>query len=408
MTEPWPTPSPPVRRLLRQAAELALRPRPEWTADIDAAALAGTRMEVIAADPVLAEGIRRTTTANLLHWAAANVKAPGRRVPPNLEPDNLETARDLARRGLGRTALDSYRTGQSLASRRWMAICFELTQDLSLLHELLDVSLLSIATFIDDTLDAVFAVLEAERDQLHRGSHAERRAVVARIVEGAPISRARAETQLGHPLTGPHVAAVVWTTLEGDPAALDAAAEALAQAGGTARRLTVVASSASHWLWLPLAAAPAVDDVASRLAGHPEVSVAIGRPGHDVVGFRRSHLDAAAAQRMMTRLASPQRIARYQDVQLVDVLTAEPVRADGYVTDVLGDLATAAQEIHDAVLTLVQERFNTSRTAERLHTHRNTVIRRLARADELLPRPLAENPVDVAAALQVLQWRGAR
>lgn len=138
------------------------------------------------------------------------------------------------------------------------------------------------------------------------------------------------------------------------------------------------------------------------------MSVAIGRPGHDVVGFRRSHLDAAAAQRMMTRLASPQRIARYQDVQLVDVLTAEPVRADGYVTDVLGDLATAAQEIHDAVLTLVQERFNTSRTAERLHTHRNTVIRRLARADELLPRPLAENPVDVAAALQVLQWRGAR
>lgn len=217
MTEPWPAPSPPVRRLLRQAAELALRPRPEWTADIDAAALAGTRMEVIAADPVLAEGIRRTTTANLLHWAAANVKAPGRRVPPNLEPDNLETARDLARRGLGRTALDSYRTGQSLASRRWMAICFELTQDLSLLHELLDVSLLSIATFIDDTLDAVFAVLEAERDQLHRGSHAERRAVVARIVEGAPISRARAETQLGHPLTGPHVAAVVWTTLGGTP-----------------------------------------------------------------------------------------------------------------------------------------------------------------------------------------------
>ncbi len=190
MNEPWPTPSPAVRRLLRRGAELALRPRPEWT--LDAAALAGTRMEAIAADPVLAEGVRRTTTANLLHWAAANVRSPGRRVAPHLEASSLETARDLDRRGLGRTALDSYRTGQGLATRRWMAICFELTTDPVLLQELLDVSLLSIATFIDDTIDAVSAVLEAERDQLHGGSHAERRALVARILEGQPVSRASA------------------------------------------------------------------------------------------------------------------------------------------------------------------------------------------------------------------------
>jgi hypothetical protein len=34
------------------------------------------------------------------------------------------------------------------------------------------------------------------------------------------------------------------------------------------------------------------------------------------------------------------------------------------------------------------------------------VLRRLARADELLPRPLAENVLGVAAALEVLRWRG--
>jgi DNA-binding PucR family transcriptional regulator len=58
------------------------------------------------------------------------------------------------------------------------------------------------------------------------------------------------------------------------------------------------------------------------------------------------------------------------------------------------------------VLTYVRELGSTSRTAERLYTHRNTVLRRLARADELLPRPLAENVVSVAAALEVLRWRG--
>jgi DNA-binding PucR family transcriptional regulator len=59
------------------------------------------------------------------------------------------------------------------------------------------------------------------------------------------------------------------------------------------------------------------------------------------------------------------------------------------------------------VRTYIREQCNASRTAERLYTHRNTVLRRLARADELLPRPLAEDVIGVGAALEVLRWRGA-
>ncbi|GAB2635551.1 hypothetical protein GCM10027068_13820 [Prescottella soli] len=50
------------------------------------------------------------------------------------------------------------------------------------------------------------------------------------------------------------------------------------------------------------------------------------------------------------------------------------------------------------------EQCSTTRTAERLYIHRNTVVRRLARADELMPRPLASNPIVVGAALEVLRW----
>ena len=73
--------------------------------------------------------------------------------------------------------------------------------------------------------------------------------------------------------------------------------------------------------------------------------------------------------------------------------------ADGF-TDTLGDLRHADAATQEAVLTYVHELGNTTRTAERLFTHRNTVLRRLARADELLPRPLAENVVGVGAALE--------
>jgi hypothetical protein len=35
----------------------------------------------------------------------------------------------------------------------------------------------------------------------------------------------------------------------------------------------------------------------------------------------------------------------------------------------------------------------------------NTLLRQLTRADELLPRPLGENSVNVAVALDIVQWR---
>ncbi len=405
MSEPWPTPSPRVADLLRQGAQIALNPRAEWIEDLHAAALSGSRMRAIAEDPVLREGVRRTNLANLLHWASANAQHPGRRVRPHIGPEALENSRDLVRRGLDAGALDSYRTAQNAAWRRWMEICFELTGDPDELHELLDVSSHSISAFLDDTVAAISEQMDAERHELVRGTHAERRAAVALLLEGAPITRARAEAQLGYPLTGSHTAAVVWTSEHASMDQLESVAEHLVRASDARRRLTVVAGAGTLWVWLPVARAPRS---AAYLAEYPEIRVAVGRPGRDIDGFRGSHLDALTAQRMLARLTSPQQYARYEDVQMVALLTTDPAQADEFVTDTLGDLEHADREILDVVRAYVREQCNTSRTAERLYSHRNTVIRRLARADELLPRPLAENLVAVAAALDLLKWRQAK
>ncbi|WP_073486374.1 PucR family transcriptional regulator [Streptoalloteichus hindustanus] len=404
----WPDLSPRVRELFRRAAEIALNPSAEWIERLHAAALGGERMRAVTEDPVLEAATRRANLANLLHWAAANVHNPGRRVPANVSNEVLEAARDLVRRGLDESGLDAYRTAQSVAWRRWMEICFDLTRDPAELHALLDVSALSIATFVEDTINAVSERMRDERAELRRGTHAERRAVVTLLLEGAPISRARAEAQLGYGLTGPHTALILWSTATTASDQLGAAADAVMRASGAAHRLTVVASAASLWVWLPVGTAPGVDELTDALAALPDIRVALGRPGPNVEGFRRSHLDAAATQRMLTRLTSPRQVARYEDVQLVALLTAEPSQADEFLTATLGDLCHADPDTQETVATYVREQCNTTRTAERLYTHRNTVLRRLARADELLPRPLAENVVDVAAALEVLRWRGMR
>ena len=420
----WPVLSPGVAQLFREGARIALNPRAEWVDQLHSGVLSGDHVRPIAEDPVLAEGIRRTNLANLLQWASANVQRPGERVPPALVPDALATARDLVRRGLDTAALDSYRTGQSVAWRYWMEICFELTSDATQLRELLEVSSLSISTFIDDTIAAIAARMDLERADLTGGTHAQRRATIALIMEGAPITAARAETQLGYRFAGPHTALIAWSSHEAapDPAAnpnptitaesavLESAAEALMKTAGADRRLTVVASAAALWLWLPVTA-PTTAQLAPVVARHPRVRVAVGRTGNGLEGFRRSHLDAGLAQQMLADHSSRRQIASFSDIQLVALLTRDAARAEEFVGDTLGTLGAgeaAEAELRDVVSAYIREQCNASRAAERLYTHRNTVLRRLARADELLPRPLADNVVHVAAALELLAWRNGR
>jgi hypothetical protein len=72
----------------------------------------------------------------------------------------------------------------------------------------------------------------------------------------------------------------------------------------------------------------------------------------------------------------------------------------------LGQLADAGTEITEAVRGYIAAQCNASRAAAELYTHRNTLLRRLARADQLLPRPLAENVLNVGVALEMLRWQG--
>jgi DNA-binding PucR family transcriptional regulator len=406
---PWPKPSERVRELIRAGAERALRAPPEWLDEIDAATLSSEHMQAVAGDPVLAAATRRTNRSNLAHWAAANIRDPGAPVPPNLSPEALGVSRDLVRRGVAESALHSYRTGQNAAWLRWMTIAFELTSDPAELRELLDVSARSISAFIDGTIAAIAEQMNAERDELTRGTHAERREVVALVLDGAPIAPASASHRLGYDLEQAHRAAVVWSdAAESDLGALERGAEAVASALGDRRPLVVMASAATLWIWAPVAGE--IDPerrgrLRVTLERLGDVRVALGTRGSGVDGFRRSHFDAVTTQRMLARVGSDARITSFDEVRLVSVVTQAPDQARELVAYTLGDLATAAPELRDALRTFLAEGCNASRAADVLHTHRNTLLRRLARAEELLPRPLDGSRIDVAVALEVLRWQ---
>ncbi|CUU54067.1 DNA-binding transcriptional regulator, PucR family [Parafrankia irregularis] len=399
----WDLPPSRIRELLRRGAELVLHPKPEWLDELDAATLAGPARQQVAEDPVLAAAIRRSNRSNLRYWAAANIRAPGERVPADLGDVPLAVARDLVRRGLDDAMLGAYRSGQSVALRYWIEIVFTLTSDPEELQVLLDVSCRSIATYIEDTVDAIAAQMDRERADLTHGTHAERREAVTLLLDGAPLSPQRAQQRLGYRLEGAHWAAVIWSDdPDIDLADLDRAADLLAVAAGDPRPLTVLASAATRWVWVH--GEPDLARLHATAAEIPAARIAIGRRRVDLDGFRRSHHDALTVQRMLARLGAPRQIATYADVELVALLTADRERADQFVAGALGDLATAPPELREAVRTFVAAGCNATAAAARLYTHRNTLLRRLARAERLLPVPLADNLIPVAAALEIQHW----
>ena len=400
MDSDWPQVSPRIAELIRTGAEFILDPPKEWVEQLHEASLSGARMQAVADDPILAEGTRRTNWANTMRWASHNVTNPGQRVPAQLTPEIMVATQHLVRRGLDEASLDAFRTAQNVAWRLWMQICFGLTNDPDDLRELLDITSRSISAFIDDTVTAMSNQMRAEREELARGSGSQRREAVTLVLEGAPIPVARAEALLGYRLAGPHTAVVLWSAAPDAAPSLQEASEALIAAVGAQSRLTIVASTASWWMWLPV---PHIGDF--DLRSLPDVRVSVGRTGTDIEGFRTSHFEAVTTQRMHAQLGSHRPVVHFDDIRRVSLLTSDDAAATEFVADTLGEFASADAELLTTVQTWINLQCNTSRTAEQLYTHRNTVIRRLARADELLPRPLAQSFVDVAVALEILQWR---
>jgi DNA-binding PucR family transcriptional regulator len=190
-----------------------------------------------------------------------------------------------------------------------------------------------------------------------------------------------------------------------DQAALARAAEALVPVTGAQQVLTVIASSSSVWAWLAAAANADAGAITAATAAHPGVRVAVGPAGTGVDGFRRSHFDAVATQRLMSRRPDL-RVARFADVQLVALALQDEQRAREFVARTLGQLVDAEAELRDTLCAYISEQFSAARTARALYTHRNTVLNRLQRAERLLPLPLAGHGLEIGVALEIARWLG--
>jgi DNA-binding PucR family transcriptional regulator len=404
----------PAVEVVARIAEQMLARADVLQAEMDAAILEAA--PALAADASIAAETRASTRANVLRWVTAMVRHPGEPVSADVPPEALDIARSIVRRGIELGELvTAYRVGQNVAWRRWMETAAAERLDGELLVQVLDLGSSLMFNYVDAVLDGVLAEAARERADLLGGALARRTETVRLILDGAPITERRASQLLGYELDRDQTALVLWVEPAGQAhGALERAAIALAQATGAKRPLTLPAGTTALWAWL--GSDGEGPDPAALRAGleeaEPHVRVTVGPTRHGMTGFRRSHAAAIATQRLVAGNAAGERLTTYEEVEVVALAGQDDEQVAEFVASVLGPLArdgdAALERLRETLRVYLDEGGNGPRAAARLNTHRNTVLARVARAEELLGHGVGERRLALALALELASRLGRR
>jgi DNA-binding PucR family transcriptional regulator len=399
MEDLWPAPTPEVAEAIRSLCQRLLTDTDALVDALAGPSLPAQNEPALLSDASLVEEDRHLNRSDVVQWLTSNVQQPGRRVEPYVGPRTTAYISDLVSRGIAPDFAGGWRTALAIGWRRWLEECVARVTDPELLVEVLDVSAKSLIQY---ALDSVSALREASLSAAMGNADAEAIAVIQLIASGTPMAEDFAEGRLSYRMARWHVGLVLWIDDPQLVGALDDAIAAVRSAVLGRGALLARASATSRWIWLSGADSPDLHHVEKVVANADEVRAAVGRPGHGLEGFRSSHQDALAAQALVIRLGSDRRFTAYADVELIDTLTKDRASARRFVTKTLGPLAEADEALRQTLLTYVQCGFNTTRAAANLYAHRNTVDRRVSRANELSVVKVEDNPTHVAAALLVL------
>jgi len=365
------------------------------------------------ADAAIAAEASASTRANVRRFLAVARRAADP-PPPDVPPEALDVARTVVRRGIESDAIyQAYRRGQQTLWRRWMNVAEQVTTSGTELAAVLNVSLDLLFYYADEVLGRVIAEAQREREQVLGGALARRTEVIRLILDGAPLETATASVRLGHDLSRHHTALVLWTeTAESRPGALEATALALAHAAGARRPLTLAAGATALWAWIGSDAPLATGDLTRRLPDtDPHVRVAVGPSRRGITGFRRSHEAALTVHRLLAGNPEGGRISTYDELEITVLAARDEQRAKDFITATLGRLADdtpSAARLRETLRVFLEEAENAPRTAARLHTHRNTILQRVARATDLLGYTPGERRLAVELALELRRRLGFR
>ncbi|WP_328748178.1 helix-turn-helix domain-containing protein [Streptomyces sp. NBC_00285] len=140
------------------------------------------------------------------------------------------------------------------------------------------------------------------------------------------------------------------------------------------------------------------------LAAH----VGIGEPAISVGGLHDSYQDACDALRLGARSVDGPRVHIITDLRVHQVLAAVPQSARNRLLDLTAaDLRVQPDwpALRDTVTAWCESGFNLVRASEALHIHRNTVVYRMHKIEQITGRPLRDHRAAMALYLACLADR---
>jgi len=336
---------------------------------------------------------------------------------PEVPRAGMECARLFAQRGLPPTVLmKSYRVGQTHLWRVAMRSAKSEIADPELRLQVLELAWERLHRWIEFVLPRLSDVYEAERDHWIRGDLARRAEMITAILTGATITPDHASRILNHPMRGAQTALVLWAGLDVTESramvGLQALAARIAGAVNADGPLIHSTSSRELWVWLRTGIRQHVDNLTPAVDPHGnDMWVAIGRGGEGIDGFRSSHTEARAAQRVVVDAHKPERVTFYDDVEIVSLLSRDRVAMRALMQHELGGLASPdnrGQRLRETALAYLSCERNITAAAKQLQTHRNTVAYRLRQIDELLPAPISGHRHHLELALMLADTFGVQ
>jgi hypothetical protein len=284
----------------------------------------------------------------------------------------------------------------------------------------LDLTAKWLFAFVDRAMTRANEAYEVERETWMRGAAATRAAAIEDVLGDRERDGQAASKRLRYDLARHHIGVIVW--LDHVPDKGDALSILSASVAEVARSVTAETSithpsgSLAVAAWISGRRAVATDGMdvfegGAQTLGLPKgVRIAVGEPGYDLKGFRRTHIEAGHARRVASLVAphgGP--VTRYRDVAVTALCTADGDHALSFVSGVLGPLAADDEVTFRLAMTLatyLRENRSRTRAAARLKVHPNTVSYRVRQAEELLGRDLGADSLDLQVALTLLPTFG--
>lgn len=367
----------------------------------DMTALLSARVQYLDQDAHLIEMLHASVDGNV--WTLGHILTNDIGLE-SMQPSTaaVEYAIRLAQRDVPLSSLTrAYYLGQSMLVRRSIDAVDQLQLDdkdmqMNLVRWVTDMT----HSYIDWILQYVSEVHLVEQQKWWTTRAMTNTAAVLKVLRGEPTSAAGFEAKTQYSLEQHHLALIAWLEFEvpetEDQQRIDHMLRRIASIVHSTRPPLITASDRSTaWAWISLPGPELPPDVLSKVEALAEsdeardIRFALGVPGSGIAGFKRSH-EQAAKTRHVALGAQRYREARLvsftdPDVGFLSLIMHDTQSAITWTKEVLGEVATAGDAnaaLRETLATFYATGENSSRTAELLGLHRNTVRQRVARFEQ--------------------------